>query len=69
MVICIIIADKTGLTKGRWGPNTEEFHKRFSPETTWGQGPQWLKNLYFTYLLELRALVKASPYLKAVSKI
>lgn len=47
-----------------WGHNLSEFKRRFSPETTNGQGPNWLKNLYFLYLLELRALAKASPYLE-----
>lgn len=47
----------------QWGPNLEEFQRRFSPENTNGEGPQWLRNLYFVYLLELRALAKASPYL------
>ena len=42
----------------------EEFYRRFSPETTSEEGPQWLRNLYFLYLLELRALVKASVYLE-----
>ena len=28
-------------------------------------GPYWLKNLYFVYLLELRALTKAAPILEA----
>jgi len=46
-----------------WGPNLELFHQRFDPEATHGQGPYWLKNLYFVYLLELRALAKAAPYL------
>jgi len=46
-----------------WGPNLELFHQRFDPEVTNGQGPYWLKNLYFVYLLELRALAKAAPYL------
>ena len=45
-----------------WGPNMEEFQQRFDPDLTDGQGPYWLKNLYFVYLLELRALAKASPY-------
>lgn len=45
-----------------WGPNADEFLLRFSPETTNGQGPQWLKNLYFIYLVELRAITKAAPY-------
>ena len=48
---------------GQWGPNLKELQRRFSPETTGGEGPNWLKNLYFLYLLELRALAKASPYL------
>jgi len=47
-----------------WGPNVEEFKRRFDPATTWNQGPQWLKNLYFTYLVELRAIAKAAPYLE-----
>ncbi|ESO03169.1 hypothetical protein HELRODRAFT_135018, partial [Helobdella robusta] len=49
-----------------WGPNLEEFIKRFDPKLTWGEGPTRLKNMYFTYLVELRALVKAAPYLKGV---
>lgn len=55
-----------GLTSsnGVWGPNMEEFKRRFAAETTNDQGPNWLRNLYFVYLLELRALVKASPYLR-----
>ncbi|XP_071454854.1 ero1-like protein [Hetaerina americana] len=48
---------------GTWGPNLAEFQNRFSPETTGGEGPHWLRNLYFVYLLELRALAKASPLL------
>ena len=50
-----------------WGPNLELFHERFDPEKTAGQGPYWLKNLYFVYLLELRALAKASHYLSQQS--
>lgn len=45
-----------------WGPNIKEFKRRFSPAKTNGQGPQWLKNLYFVYLVELRAITKAAPY-------
>lgn len=52
---------------GGWGMNVEEFKRRFDPETTSGQGPQWLKNLYFTYLVELRAIAKAAPYLEKES--
>ncbi|MPC23513.1 Ero1-like protein [Portunus trituberculatus] len=33
-------------------------------ELTGGEGPKRLKNLYFLYLLELRALAKAAPYLQ-----
>ena len=29
-------------------------------------GPHWLKNLFFTYLLALRAVIKAAPYWKEV---
>ncbi|XP_037500381.1 ero1-like protein isoform X2 [Rhipicephalus sanguineus] len=46
-----------------WGPNAEEFERRFSPALTKGEGPQWLRNLYFVYLIELGALAKAAPYL------
>lgn len=49
---------------GKWGPNLEELQRRFSPEFTGGEGPIWLRNLYFLYLLELRALAKAAPYLQ-----
>nr|CAG4636867.1 EOG090X03A4 [Ceriodaphnia reticulata] len=48
----------------RWGINIEEFQVRFDPETTNGEGPKWLRNLYFLYLLELRAIAKAAPYLE-----
>ncbi|XP_056633121.1 ero1-like protein isoform X1 [Diorhabda sublineata] len=53
-----------GKDEEKWGPNLEEFLKRFSPETTNGEGPNWLRNLYFIYLVELRALAKAAPYLE-----
>ncbi|CAH0385010.1 unnamed protein product [Bemisia tabaci] len=49
---------------GRWGKNFKEFERRFSPAMTDGEGPQWLRNLYFVYSLELRALEKAAPYLE-----
>lgn len=53
-----------GKDQEKWGPNLDEFLKRFSPETTNGEGPNWLRNLYFIYLVELRALAKAAPYLE-----
>lgn len=45
-----------------WGQNLQEFRNRFDPTITNEEGPQWLRNLYFVYLLELRALEKASAY-------
>ena len=46
-----------------WVRNVDEFLRRFSTNTSRnGQGPQWLQNLYFIYLLELRALQKASKF-------
>ncbi len=47
-----------------WGPNIEEFKRRFDPETSDGEGPVRLKNLYFTYLVVLRAIAKAAPMLE-----
>jgi len=47
-----------------YGPNLSLFLKRFDPDKTNGLGPYWLKNLYFVYLLELRAITKAAPYLE-----
>lgn len=44
--------------------NAAEFHSRFNPQKTNGHGPHRLRNLYFTYLVELRALAKVAPYLK-----
>lgn len=55
---------KNGFGKGDWGINIQEFKKRFDPSTTNGEGAQWLKNLYFLYLLELRAIAKVAAYLE-----
>lgn len=49
---------------GNWGPNLQEFVNRFSPETTGAEGQKWLRNLYFAYLVELRAIAKVAPYLR-----
>eukprot|EP01147_Barroeca_monosierra_P010270 gene10270-2419_t len=46
-------------TTGEFLPNITEFRRRFSDSTTGGQGTRWLKNLYFTYLTVLKAIVKA----------
>ncbi len=51
-------------SQGNWGPNLKEFKRRFSPETTDEEGEKWLRNLYFAYLVELRAIAKVAPYLK-----
>ncbi|XP_012277627.1 ero1-like protein [Orussus abietinus] len=63
-----LLSSKDGLDlvcdSAQWGPNLKELQKRFAPEATGGEGPNWLKNLYFVYLLELRALAKAAPYLE-----
>lgn len=52
----------SGFLKPRWGENLEEFRRRFDPETTGGEGPTWLKNLYFAYTVALRAIIKAAPF-------
>lgn len=49
---------------GVWGPNLKEFKRRFSPEITGSQGEHWLRNLYFAYIVELRAIAKIAPLLK-----
>jgi len=47
----------------QWKPNLAEFRRRFDHEA----GGQYLKNLYFLYLLEMRAFAKAAPYLSQLS--
>ncbi|XP_063614674.1 ero1-like protein isoform X1 [Penaeus indicus] len=64
-----LLSDKNGFEMskdGQWGPNVQEFQTRFDPELTGGEGPHRLKNLYFVYLLELKALAKAAPYLESL---
>ncbi|CAB1344811.1 unnamed protein product, partial [Coregonus sp. 'balchen'] len=51
-----------GWGKSLWGPNVQEFRQRFDPAETKGEGTRRLKNLYFLYLIELRALSKVAPY-------
>lgn len=46
----------------QWGPNVAEFQQRFDEVLTRGEGPRRLKNLYFIYLIELRALSKILPF-------
>ena len=47
----------------QWKPNLDEFRRRFDHDA----GAQYLKNLYFLYLLEMRAFAKAAPYLSQLS--
>lgn len=46
----------------KWGHNVSEFRQRFDSELTAGEGPKRLRNLYFLYLIELRALAKVLPF-------
>ena len=46
-----------------WGRNFKEFQNRFSPESTNNEGPERIKNIFFLYLLELRAVEKVSRVL------
>ncbi|XP_061843963.2 ERO1-like protein beta isoform X1 [Nerophis lumbriciformis] len=51
-----------GWGRSVWGPNVEEFRRRFDTAETKGEGTRRLKNLYFLYLIELRALYKVAAY-------
>lgn len=44
-----------------------EFRRRFDSELTAGEGSGRLRNLYFVYLIELRALAKALPFFQQSS--
>ncbi|XP_061468525.1 ERO1-like protein alpha [Rhineura floridana] len=46
----------------KWGYNVTEFQQRFDEVLTRGEGPRRLKNLYFIFLIELRALSKVLPF-------
>ncbi|XP_034624904.1 ERO1-like protein alpha isoform X1 [Trachemys scripta elegans] len=46
----------------KWGHNITEFQHRFDEVLTQGEGPKRLKNLYFLYLIELRAMSKVLPF-------
>ncbi|XP_063501657.1 ERO1-like protein alpha isoform X3 [Symphalangus syndactylus] len=50
------------LQEKKWGHNITEFQQRFDGILTEGEGPRRLKNLYFLYLIELRALSKVLPF-------
>ncbi|XP_034722418.1 ERO1-like protein beta, partial [Etheostoma cragini] len=53
---------REGWGRSVWGPNAQEFRQRFDTAETKGEGTRRLKNLYFLYLIELRALYKVAPY-------
>ncbi|XP_010768320.1 ERO1-like protein alpha, partial [Notothenia coriiceps] len=53
--------------KKKWGHNVSEFRQRFDSELTGGEGPKRLRNLYFLFLIELRALAKALPFFQQPS--
>lgn len=55
---------KTGKAEPEWGPNVTEFLSHFERPEARRAGFPWLKNLYFLYLLELRAILKVSPFLR-----
>lgn len=55
-------ASSEGWGRSVWGPNLQEFRRRFDPGQTKGEGTRRLKNLYFLFLIELRALSKVLPY-------
>ncbi|KAK0424815.1 hypothetical protein QR680_008866 [Steinernema hermaphroditum] len=52
-----------GFGSGTWFRNNKMFEKAFGTSVS-AEGPERLKNVYFVYLLELRALMKAAPYLQ-----
>merc|ERR1711915_950680 len=47
----------------------QEFVNRFAPESTNNEGPERLKNVYFLYLIELRAVQKITPLLESLSVV
>uniref|UniRef100_A0A3B1JEZ4 ERO1-like protein alpha n=1 Tax=Astyanax mexicanus TaxID=7994 RepID=A0A3B1JEZ4_ASTMX len=51
----------------KWGHNVSEFKLRFDDDLTKGEGPKRLRNLYFLYLIELRALAKVQPFFQQPS--
>nr|XP_023653590.1 ERO1-like protein alpha isoform X1 [Paramormyrops kingsleyae] len=53
--------------ENKWGHNLSEFQQRFDEDLTKGEGPKRLRNLYFIYLIELRALSKVLPFFEQPS--
>lgn len=60
--LLLLLDSSEGWGRSVWGPNVQEFRQRFDTAETKGEGTRRLKNLYFLYLIELRALYKVAPY-------
>lgn len=60
--LLLVFHSSEGWGRSVWGPNVQEFRQRFDTAETKGEGTRRLKNLYFLYLIELRALYKVAPY-------
>ena len=52
--------------KAVWGRNYQEFNKRFLSEASEGEGGDRLSNIYYLYLVELRAVAKVASILKDI---
>lgn len=61
-----LLKDGESQEESVWGRNFAEFRNRFSPSTTNDEGPERLKNIYFLYLVELRALHKIAHILEGL---
>ncbi|KAG2457791.1 ERO1A protein, partial [Polypterus senegalus] len=62
-----LAADRDNWFEQKWGHNVSEFQLRFDANLTKGEGPRRLRNLYFLYLIELRALSKVLPFFERTS--
>ena len=58
-ITCHLVGTYFHEDTGEWGPNYAMYKARF------GSNPEHLENLYFAYMLALRALDKAAPLLEA----
>ncbi|XP_065318086.1 ERO1-like protein alpha isoform X2 [Gordionus sp. m RMFG-2023] len=62
--ITIHLCSRFYFSDGSFEHNPMEFTKRFDLNLTRGEGSRRLRNLYFTYLLEMRALAKIAQNLQ-----
>lgn len=63
----LVVVSPDSWFQKKWGHNVPEFRRRFDAELTAGEGPKRLRNLYFLFLIELRALAKALPFFQRSS--